>query len=124
MNKNYHGKIKKLDLSKWVVTKFYHYASIVSDPDMYEYDEIWYNKPLGDPYIKELYLRFINIVNLYANTDLRDNKTTIGIMNIDTHEELFITSKDGRYLIGNSVWSEFGYVTTFGVKQFNIKEEK
>lgn len=122
MNINYHNKIKKLDLSKWVITKFYHYASIVNDPDFYEYDEIWHTKPVGDPYIKELYNHFLSIANLYVGHDISDNKTTIGIKNIETKDELFITSKDGRYLIGNSVYSEFGYVTTFGVVKFESND--
>ena len=122
MNINYHDKIKKLDLSKWVIIKFYHYASIVNDPDFYEYDEIWHTKPVGDPYIKELYNHFLSIANLYVGHDISDNKTTIGIKNIETKDELFITSKDGRYLIGNSVYSEFGYVTTFGVVKFESND--
>ena len=123
MNSNYHGKIKKLDLSKWVVTKFYHYTALVNDPDFYEYDEVWHEKPLGDPYIKELYYHFLKIVNFYAGHDLQDNKTVIEIKNVDTKEVKYISSKDGRYLYGNAVWSEWGWVSTFGMIKNNVKED-
>ena len=32
-------KVEKLDLSQWVVTKFYHYPSIAGD-EIGEYDEV------------------------------------------------------------------------------------
>ena len=125
MNNNYHGKIKKLDLSKWIVTKFYHYTSGVNDPDYYEYDEAWHDKPLGDKYIKELYNHFLEIVDTYYRihtgseyASMRDNKTVIEIRNIETGELKYVSSKDGRYLFGNSVWSEYGYHTDFGVVSY------
>ena len=127
---DWHNKIMKLDLTKWVVTKFYHYASICQDI-FAEYDEVWNNKPVGDPYIKELYIHFLSIANLYYKeytgrkySDIRDNKTTIEITNVETGEKLYITSKDGRFLIGKSVWSEFGIVTNFGICQYESKIDK
>lgn len=119
----WHKKIQKLDLSKWVVTKFYHYTSICQD--IYgEYDNtVWISKrPVGDPYLQELFQHFMSIVDLYyqiktgnEHSTLYDNKITIEITNIEDGSKLYISSKDGRYLIGKSVWSEFGTVTNFGV---------
>jgi len=114
-------KIKRLDLSKWIITKFYHYTSICRDI-FGERDEMWHDKPLGDEYIKTLYFHFLEIADTYFRmktgqkySSLRDNKTTIEITNIETGDKLYITSKDGRWLIGKSVWSEFGTVTEFGI---------
>ena len=107
----WHKKIQKLDLTKWVVTKFYHYTSICQ-------------KPVGDPYLQELFQHFMSIVDLYyqiktgnEHSTLYDNKITIEITNIEDASKLYISSKDGRYLIGKSVWSEFGTVTNFGVTE-------
>lgn len=120
----WHKKIQKLDLTKWVVTKFYHYTSICQD--IYgEYDTMWSGqKPVGDPYLKELFQHFMSIVDLYyrnktgnEHSTLYDNKITIEITNIEDGSKLYISSKDGRYLIGKSVWSEFGTVTNFGVTE-------
>ena len=118
---DWHKKIKKLDLTKWIITKFYHYTSICQDI-FGERDEMWHDKPLGDEYIKTLYFHFLEIGDKYlqlkngnAWSTLRDNKTTIEITNIETGDVLYITSKDGRWLIGKSVWSEFGNVTNFGI---------
>lgn len=117
----WHNKIEKLDLSKWVITKFYHYASICQDI-FGEYDTMWHSKPVGDPYLKELYYHFLEIANVYCrinsgnvHSNIYDNKTTIEITNIEDGNKLYISSKDGRYLIGKSVWSEFGNFTEFGV---------
>jgi len=118
----WHKKIQKLDLTKWIVTKFYHYTSICQD--IYgEYDTMWSGRdPVGDPYIRELFQHFMSIVELYyrnktgnEHSTLYDNKITIEITNIEDGSKLYISSKDGRYLIGKSVWSEFGTVTNFGV---------
>ena len=118
----WHNKIEKLDLSKWIITKFYHYASICQDI-FGEYDTIWSGqKPVGDPYLKELYHHFLVIANVYCHinsgnvhSNIYDNKTTIEITNIEDGNKLYISSKDGRYLICKSVWSEFGNFTEFGV---------
>lgn len=119
--KEWHNKIEKLDLSKWVITKFYHYASICQDI-FGEYDTIWNSKPVGDPYLKEIFYHFMNIADVYYHNStgnnhctLYDNKVTIEITNIENEEKLYISSKDGRYLIGKSVWSEFGSFTEFGI---------
>jgi hypothetical protein len=120
--REWHNKIEKLDLSKWVITKFYHYSSICQDI-FGEYDTMWSGqKPVGDPYLKELYYHFLEIANTYCriysgnvHTNIYDNKTTIEITNIEDGSKLYISSKDGRYLIGTSVWSEFGSFTEFGV---------
>jgi len=120
--REWHNKIEKLDLSKWVITKFYHYTSICQDI-FGEYDTMWSgNKPVGDPYLKELYHHFLEIANVYCrinsgnvHSNIYDNKTTIEITNIEDGNKLYISSKDGRYLIGKSVWSEFGSFTEFGV---------
>jgi hypothetical protein len=119
--REWHNKIEKLDLSKWVITKFYHYASICQDI-FGEYDTMWHSKPVGDPYLKELFHHFMNIADVYYHNNignnhstLYDNKITIEITNIEDGNKLYISSKDGRYLIGKSVWSEFGTVTEFGV---------
>ena len=118
-------KVEKLDLSQWVVTKFYHYPSIAGD-EIGEYDEVWHGKPVGDPYIKEVFYHFMTVVDHYFNADrkkvvvkdkesglvympylmkesLYDNKTTIKIENISTGEILYVSSKDGRYRLGDNL---------------------
>jgi hypothetical protein len=118
----WHKKIKKLDLTKWIVTKFYHYTSICQDI-FGEYDTMWSGRePVGDPYLQKLFQHYMNIVDCYyknstgnEHSTLYDNKITIEITNIEDGSKLYISSKDGRYLIGKSVWSEFGRVTNFGV---------
>ena len=117
----WHSKIQKLDLTKWVVTKFYHYTSICQDI-FGEYDTMWHSTPVGDPYLQELFQHFMNIVDFYYrnktgndHSTLYDNKITIEITNIEDNSKLYISSKDGRYLIGKSVWTEFGNVTNFGI---------
>lgn len=128
-------KVEKLDLSQWVVTKFYHYPSIAGD-EIGEYDEVWHNKPTGDPYIKEVFYHFMTVVDHYFNADrkkvvvdesglvcipnlmkwsLYDNKTTIKINNIYTGEILYVSSKDGRYRLGTTYYSERGDSTDFGI---------
>ena len=130
-------KIKKLDLSQWVVTKFYHYPSVAGD-EIGEYDEVWHDKPVGDPYIKEVFHHFMNVVDYYFNADgkkvvvkdnepglvympylmkgsLYDNKTTIKIENISTGEILYVSSKDGRYRLGTTYYSEREDSTDFGI---------
>lgn len=120
----YHKKIQKLDLTKWIVTKFYHYTSICQD--IYgEYDKMWSGqKPIGDPYLQELFEHFMSIVDIYyqnktgnEHSTLHDNKITIEITNIEDRSKLYISYKDERYLIGKSVWSEFGTVTNFGITE-------
>lgn len=125
--REWHNKIKKLDLSKWIITKFYHYTSIAQDI-FGEYDTIWNSKPVGDPYLKELYEHFLSIADLYYHQykssehgTLHDNKVTIEITNIESGEKLYISSKDGRYLIGKDVWSEYGIYTSFGVVKYYEK---
>ena len=128
-------KIEKLDLSQWVVTKFYHYPSIAGD-EIGEYDEVWHDKPTGDPYIKEVFYHFMTVVDHYFNADrkkvvvnksglvcipnlmkesLYDNKTTIKIENISTGEILYVSSKDGRYRLGTTYCSEREDSTDFGI---------
>jgi len=118
--REWHNRIQKIKLKKWIVTKFYHYTSIPQDI-FGEYDTAWHSKPVGDPYLKELFDHFFEIAEAaykrYKGEDrfgsLMDNKVTIEITNIDTGEKLYIGYKDWRYLIGKNVWSEFGYYTDF-----------
>ena len=112
-------KVEKLNLSQWVVTKFYHYSSIAGD-EIGEYDEVWHDKPVGNPYIKEVFLHFMNVVDYYFHADgkkgsLYDNKTTIKIENISTGEILYVSSKDGRYRLGTTYCSEREDSTDFGI---------
>ena len=124
-------KIKKIDISKWIVTKYYHYTSIVRDI-FGEYDTAWHSKPWGDEYIKELFEHFMQIVEVYAilynkennrfPSQMRDNKVVIEITNIESGEKLYLGYKDLRYMIGKDVWSEFGYHTPFGVVNIHTNE--
>ncbi len=112
-------KVKRLDLSQWVVTRFYHYQSVAGE-EIGEYDEIWHDKPLGDPYIKEVFQHFMTVVDHYFHADgqngsLYDNKVTIKIENISTSEILYVSYKDGRYRLGTTYYSERGYCTDFGI---------
>ena len=112
-------KIEKLDLSQWVVTKFYHYPSIAGD-EIGEYDEVWHSKPVGDPYIKEVFHHFMTVVDHYFHAggkkgSLYDNKTVIKIENISTGEILYVSSKDGRYRLGTTYYSEREDSTDFGI---------
>ena len=112
-------KVKKLDLSQWVVTKFYHYPSVASGT-IGEYDEMWPDRPIGDPYIKEVFHHFMTIVDYYFHTDgkkgsLYDNKVTIKIENISTGEILYTSFKDGHYKLGQTYYSEREYSTDFGI---------
>ena len=120
-------KVKKWDKSKWIVTKFYHYTSCARDV-IYEYDKVWHTKPVGDPYVKELYEHFLNIADAYLNLHNGDslfgfgslghqNKTTIEVQNIETGEKLYLTQYDGRYYIGRTVYSEFNNYEEFGIKR-------
>ena len=121
-----YAKVERLNLTKWVVTKFYHYASCARD-FIAEYDPIWNGSAKdgiawGDPYIKELYDHFQACVDAYLNYPEHSwsslghqNKTTIEIFNIETGEKLYITQYDGRYYLGKSVWSEFENVSNFGI---------
>ena len=123
-----YDKVKKWDLSKWIVTKFYHYTSCARDT-IAEYDEVWHSKPVGDPYIKELYNHFLKVADayftLYYEKDLtcyvgslgHQNKTTIEVQNIETGIVLYITQYDGRYYIGRDVYSEFNNYDVFGIKR-------
>ena len=66
-----YAKVKRLDLTKWVVTKFYHYTSCARD-FIAEYDPIWNGSAKdgtawGDPYLKELYDHFQTCVDAYLN---------------------------------------------------------
>lgn len=117
-----YGKVKKLDFSKWVVTKFYHYTSRATDV-FAEYDATWHQKPMGDSYIKDVYDHFLKCVDAYLNYPEitfaslgNQNKTTIEIFNIETGEKLYVTQYDGVYSIGKDVYSEFGNVSQFGIK--------
>ena len=112
-------KVKKLDLSQWVVTKFYHYPSVASGT-IGEYDEMWPDRPIGDPYIKEVFHHFMTIVDHYFHADgnkgsLYDNKVTIKIENISTGEILYTSFKDGHYKQGQTYFSEKEYSTDFGI---------
>ena len=113
------NKVKRLDLSQWVVTKFYHYPSVAGG-EIGEYDETWYDKPVGDSYIKEVFLHFMSIVDHYFHADgkkvtLFDNKVTIKIENISTSEILYVSFKDGFYRLGTTYYSEREYSTDFGI---------
>ncbi len=121
-----YAKVNRLDLTKWVVTKFYHYTSCARD-FIAEYDPIWNGSAKdgtawGDPYVKELYDHFQECVDAYFNYPEHSwsslghqNKTTIEIFNIETGEKLYLTQYDGRYYLGKSVWSEFGHLDNFGI---------
>ena len=121
-----YAKVQRLDLSKWVVAKFYHYTSCARE-QIAEYDPIWHGSmsekdAWGDPYVKELYDHFQACVDAYLNypeisyTSLgHQNKTTIEIFNIETGERLYLSQYDGRYYLGKDVWSEFGNVSEFGI---------
>ena len=121
------SKVKKWDLSKWIVTKFYHYTSCAQDV-IAEYDSVWHSKPMGDPYIKNLYEHFLRIADAYLNLHDGDsllgfgslghqNKTTIEVRNIETGDKLYLTQYDGRYYIGKTVYSEFNNYDVFGIKR-------
>lgn len=123
---NLYKKIKKLDLSKWVLTKLFSYTSSVTNRfGSYE----TFIKEIGDSYIETLYYHFLRIANLYrfgpdfTGLGLDDNKTTIEIMNIETGEKLYIGKYDANYHIGKSYYSEFGYYNEFGFVN-RKKEEK
>ena len=112
-------KVEKLDLSQWVVTKFYHYPSIAGD-EIGEYDEVWHGEPVGDPYIKEVFYHFMTVIDHYFHAggkkgSLYDNKTVIKIENISTGEILYVSSKDGRYRLGTTYCSEREDSTDFGI---------
>ena len=121
-----YAKVKKLDLSKWVVTKFYHYSSCAKEI-FAEYDPIWHctkdkDVTWGDPYIKDMYEHFLKCADAYLNYPEHSfpslghqNKTTIEIFNIDTAEKLYLTQYDGRYYIGKSVSSDFNNFAVFGI---------
>lgn len=109
-----YSKVERLDFTKWVVTKFYHYTSCAREP-FAEYDKTWPADPFGDPYVKEVYDHFLKCVDAYLNYPEisypslgHQNKTTIEIFNIETGEKLYVTQYDGRYTIGRDVYSEFG----------------
>ena len=115
-------KVKKFDFSKWVVTKFYHYTSRATEV-FAKYDPVWYQKPQGDPYVKDVYDHFQVCVDAYLTYPKitfaslgNQNKTTIEIFNIETGEKLYVTQYDGVYSIGKDVYSEFGDVSQFGIK--------
>lgn len=117
-----YDNVKKLDLSKWVVTKFYHYTSWVGDK-LYEYDPTWHQKPVGDKYLEEMYNHFQLVVDTYFRNHTKlewtslgnQNKTVIEIQNIDTGEVLYIGRYDGVYHLGKSVRSEFNVFDSFGI---------
>ena len=117
-----YDKVKKLDLSKWIVTKFYHYTSRVGDL-ISEYDPTWHRKPVGDKYLEELYdhfqlvvdTSFRNYTKYEWNSLGNQNKTVIEIQSIDTGEVLYIGRYDGVYRLGKSVWSEFNSFESFGI---------
>ena len=111
-----YNKIQKLDLSKWVLTNYFPYTSIVLDR-FGEYDSMWHKKEMGDPYIKEIYEHFRFVRNYYCGFELfalTDNKTVFEIANIETHEKLYIGMHDGIYSIGNAYQTDSKYHTEFG----------
>lgn len=108
---NTYGKVTKLDLSKWIITRFYKYTSTVREW-IASYETMFDKR--GDEYIKELYDHFVRIANIYYNgftkrsLGLEDNKTVIEITNIETGDKLYIGQYDGNYRLGLDVWTEFG----------------
>lgn len=116
-----YDKIQKFDLSKWIVTKFYHYTSRATEV-FARYDPVCGSKPRGDKYIKELYDHFQLCADAYLNYPEitfaslgNQNKTTIEIFNIETGQKLYLTQYDGVYSIGTKVYTEFGNKTDFGI---------
>ena len=112
-------KIEKLDLSQWVVTKFYHYPSIAGD-EIGEYDEVWHDKPTGDPYIKEVFYHFMTVVDHYFNADRK--KVVVNESGLVCIPNLMKWSlydnasfKDGHYKLGQTYYSESEYSTDFGI---------
>lgn len=119
-----YSKMKRMDLSQWVVTKFYHYVSCAQDI-LYEYDPFWHDPAWGDPYIKDVYDHFLKCADAYLNYPKIDfaslghqNKTTIEIFNIETGEKRYLTQYDGKYLLGKSVWTEMENVSEIGIKKY------
>lgn len=113
-----------MDLTQWVVTRFYHYVSCAQDI-LYEYDPFWHDPSWGDPYVKEVYDHFLKCADAYLNYPKIDfaslghqNKTTIEIFNIGTGERLYVSQYDGKYLLGKSVWSELDNYTEIGIKKY------
>ena len=94
-------KVKRLDLTKWVVTKFYHYTSCARD--------------FIAEYVQTCVDAYLNYPEHSWSSLGHQNKTTIEIFNIETGEKLYLTQYDGRYYLGKSVWSEFGNVSDFGI---------
>ena len=81
---------------------------------------MWPDKPIGDPYIKEVFHHFMTIVDYYFHADgkkgsLYDNKVTIKIENISTGEILYTSYKDGHYKLGQTYYAEREYSTDFGI---------
>ena len=123
--KSQYDKVKKLDLSKWIVTNFYHYTSSVRDRiATFEESASVTGKNLGDTYLKDLFFHFLDIVDtyycIYKGEDrwpvsLNDNKITIEITNIETKKKLYLGKYDWYFSMGESVWSEFGYHTSVGI---------
>ena len=70
-----YAKVERLNLTKWVVTKFYHYTSCARD-FIAEYDPIWNGSAKdgiawGDPYLKVsiIYYHHSSVLNIYTNFD-------------------------------------------------------
>ena len=114
---NIYSKVKKLDLSKWVLTAIYHYTSSVQDV-IAEYDTIWHSKPIGDEYLKELYKHFTLIRNAYCDfkpwSTISENKTLFEIKNIENGEKYYLGQYDGIYSLGKSFETDCTYPTLFG----------
>lgn len=118
-------KVKKINLSQWVVTKFYRYPSM-ANTEFGEYDPVWHDKPWGDPYIKTLWDHFFQIAQYYHDLEalgtgrvtcsIYENKNTIEIRNVFTGEKRYISSKDGRYQFGTSYQSEWDTHFEIGMK--------
>mgnify|MGYP007104063484 CR=1 FL=1 len=110
---------KRLDLSKWVLTRYFHYRSSVRDR-IAEYEEIFRDNPSGDVYVKELYEHFYEVYKVYAGLkkySQPDNKTVCEITNIETGEKLYIGSFDCIWALGKDYWSEFGSGSEIGIKR-------
>lgn len=100
-------KVKKLTLSDWVPTRVFLYTSGVKDK-IFEYDTFTFNGKRGDPYIKELFDHFLQMIEIMTGKDVNDNKIVIEIKNIYTGHTNYIGQYDARYSVGTGYWTEFG----------------
>ena len=127
-------KGEKLDISKWILVKMYKDRSLIPFENQIDsYDDSITKQENGNFYIKELYDHFLHIAGVYslmldendtkivkplsfmlADTIVADNKCVFEILNIETGEKLYVGMIDGRYTIGDAVWSEFGNYYKYG----------